>query len=54
MNTIFAVLYGEVVDKYGRNVLSSGDIIRTGTLKKLSEVYKIRKKLALIKVKNRV
>ena len=51
MQTIFAILDGHVIDKYGKNVLSCGDIIRTGTLKKLSEVFKIKKNLTLIKVK---
>lgn len=50
MNTIFAILYGKVVDKSGKNVLSCGDIIKTGTLKKLSEVFKIKQKLAVLKV----
>ncbi len=50
MSTIFAILYGKVVDKLGKNVLSCGDIIKTGTLKKLSEVFKIKDKLAVLKV----
>ena len=45
MSTIFAILDGGIVDKQGRNVLSYGDIIRTGTLNKLSEVFKIKKHL---------
>ncbi len=52
MQTIFAILDGQVVDKYNRSVLSYGDIIKTGTLKKLSEVFKIKKDLTLLKVKN--
>ena len=52
MQTIFAILDGEVVDKFNRSVLSYGDIIKTGTLKKLSEVFKIKKNLTLLKVKN--
>ena len=51
MQTIFAILDGQVVDKHNRSVLSYGDIIKTGTLKKLSEVFKIKKAL-LLKVKN--
>ena len=50
MSTIFAILDGGIVDKYGRNVLSYGDIIRTGTLNKLSEVFKIKKHLTVLKV----
>tara|TARA_B100001063_G_scaffold74615_1_gene68883 strand:+ start:801 stop:1499 length:699 start_codon:yes stop_codon:yes gene_type:complete len=51
MQTIFAVLEGKVVDRSNRSVLSYGDIIKTGTLKKLSEVFKIRNNLTLLKVK---
>ena len=49
-STIFAIIDGNVVDKHKRRVLSYGDIIRTGTLKKLSEVFKIRKYLTVIRV----
>ena len=52
MQTIFAILDGQVIDKHNRSVLSYGDIIKTGTLKKLSEVFKIKKDLTLLKVKN--
>ena len=41
---------GKVVDKHSRNILSYGDIIRTGTLKKLSEIFKIKKHLTVIRV----
>ena len=51
MQTIFAVIDGNVVDNFNRSVLSYGDIIRTGTLKKLSEAFKIKNHLTLIKVK---
>ena len=40
--TIFAILNGKIIDKKGRNVISYGDIIRTGTLKKLSTVFKVK------------
>ena len=53
MSTIFAILDGGIIDKYGRNVLSYGDIIRTGTLNKLSEVFKIKKYLTVLKVLKR-
>ena len=49
-STIFGIIDGKVVDKYERSVLSYGDIIRTGTLKKLSEVFKIKKYLTVIRV----
>ena len=50
MSTIFAIIDGGVIDKFGRNVLSYGDIIRTGTLNKLSEVFRIKKYLTVLKV----
>lgn len=49
-STIFAIIDGGVVDKFGRSVLSYGDIIKTGTLEKLSEVFKIKKHLTVIRV----
>ena len=49
-STIFAIIDGKVIDKYKRSVLSYGDIIRTGTLKKLSEIFKIKKYLTVIRV----
>ena len=51
MDTIFAILHGKVINKSGKNVLSYGDIIKTGTLKKLSEVFSVKGKLAVLKVK---
>jgi len=51
MSTIFGVLGGQVIDKKGRNILSEGDIIKLGTIKKLSKYFKIKKQLVLIVVK---
>ena len=51
MKTIFAIVNGEIVDKSNKSVLSLGDIIRTGTLKKLSEFFKIKKQLTVFKIK---
>ncbi len=51
MQTIFAVLEGKVIDRFNRSVLSYGDIIKTGTFKKLSEVFRIKKDLVLLKVR---
>ena len=48
--TIFAILNGKIVDTKGRNVISYGDIIKTGTLKKLSEIFKIKKQLTILRV----
>ena len=50
MNTIFGILDGAIVDRHGRYVLSYGDIIRTNDLKTLSEVFKIKKYLSVVKV----
>ena len=51
MQTIFAVLDGNIINKQKKDVISIGDIIKTGTLKKLSEVFKIKKDLTVLKVK---
>ena len=51
IQTIFAILKGDVVDKNNRSVLSIGDIIKTPTLKKLSQVFKIKKELTVFKIK---
>ena len=50
MKTIFGILDGDIADSYGRNVLSYGDIIRTNDLKTLSQVFKIKKNLSVVKV----
>jgi mannose-6-phosphate isomerase-like protein (cupin superfamily) len=51
-NTIFAVLNGSVCSKKKQKILSPGDIIRTGTFKKLAKVFKIDKKLTVLKISN--
>ncbi len=51
LETIFAILDGKVVDRNNKSILSYGDIIKTGTLKKLSEVFKIKKSLTVLKVR---
>ena len=50
MSTIFAILDGGISDKYGHNILSYGDIIKTGTLNKLSETFMIKKHLTVLRV----
>ena len=50
MSTIFGILDGAIVDRHGRSVLSYGDIVRTNDLKALSEVFKIKKHLSVVKV----
>ena len=49
-STIFAILNGSISDKYGRSLLSYGDIIRTNDLKTLSKVFNIKKKLGVLKI----
>ena len=48
--TIFAILDGSISDNKGRNVLSYGDIIKTDDLRILSKIFKIKKKLSVVKV----
>tara|TARA_B110000967_G_C18834591_1_gene535939 strand:- start:844 stop:1536 length:693 start_codon:yes stop_codon:yes gene_type:complete len=49
-STIFAILDGSISDNKGRNVLSYGDIIKTDDLRMLSKIFKIKKKLSVVKV----
>ena len=48
--TISAILNGRIVDKKRQNVISYGEIVKTNTLKKLSEVFKIDKQLTILRV----
>ena len=47
-DTIFGILGGGLVDKNKNYVLSAGDIVHTNTIKKLSEVFKINKKIIIL------
>jgi hypothetical protein len=49
-NDIFAVISGKLCDKFNRNILAQGDIIKTGTLIKLSEKFKVKKELIFLRV----
>lgn len=49
-NVIFAVLSGNISNKNNQKVLSPGDIIKTGTFKKLAIMFKIKKELNLLKI----
>ena len=51
-STIFAVLNGNVCNKHKKKLLSPGDIIKSGTFKKLAQVFKIDKKLTVLKINN--
>lgn len=48
--TIFAILDGSISDDRGRDVLSFGDIVKTDDLRILSKVFKIKKKLSVVRV----
>ena len=48
--TSLAILDGSIVDDKGRNVISSGEIVKTSTLKILSERFKIKKPITLLRV----
>ena len=47
---IFAVVDGSIIDQNKKKVLSIGDIIRTGTIKKLAEKFLINKTITLLEV----
>jgi mannose-6-phosphate isomerase-like protein (cupin superfamily) len=49
-NDIFAVISGKLCDKFNRNILTQGDIIKTGTLIKLSEKFEVKKELIFLRV----
>lgn len=53
-NDIFATLSGKLCDKFNRNILAQGDIIKTGTLIKLSEKFKVREKLIFLRVSKNI
>ena len=48
--TISAILNGKIVDSKGQNVICHGEIVKTNTLKKLSEAFKIDKQLTILRV----
>lgn len=48
--TIFGILGGSIIDPNGREVLSSGDIIRTNDFKVFSKVFKIKKTLSIVRI----
>jgi len=46
---IFGILSGTVIDHNDKSVLNAGDIVKTGTLKKLSKRFSIGKELKLFR-----
>ncbi len=45
-----AILSGKIIDKKGQNVISYGEIVKTSTLRILSDRFKIKKPLTVLKV----
>ena len=48
--TSLAILDGSIVDEKGRNVISYGEIVKTCTLKILSDRFKVKKPITLLRV----
>ena len=48
--TSLAILDGGIVDDKGRNVISYGEIVKTSTLKILSDRFKVKKPITLLRV----
>lgn len=53
IKNIFAIISGSLIDRFNKSIFSPGDIIRTGTLLKLSEAFKIKNNLVLLRVSSR-
>ena len=49
-NTIFAIMDGGLSDKKNRLVLCPGDIVRLDTIKKLTEVFNIKKQITFMTI----
>ena len=47
--SISIICDGELTEKNGRTVISAGEIVRSYTLKKLGNIYKIKNKILIIK-----
>ena len=48
--TTSAILDGKIIDNNGQNVISYGEIVKTSTLRILSDVFKIKKPLTILRV----
>jgi len=48
--TTSAILDGKIVNKNGQNVISYGEIVKTSTLRILSDVFKIKNPLTILRV----
>lgn len=49
-NTIYSLIDGKIVNNLNKNVLPLGDLIKTGTLKKLFSKFKIKDQIKYIEV----
>ena len=51
--TTSAILDGKIIDDKGQNVISYGEIVKTSTLRILSDVFKIKKPLTILRVEKK-
>ena len=52
--TTSAILDGEIVDNKGQNVIAYGEIVKTSTLRILSDAFKIKKPLTILRVSKKI
>ncbi len=52
-NTTSAILKGKIVDQNGQIVISTGEVVKTSTLKILSKQFKIFKDITIMRVKRK-
>ena len=52
--TTSAILDGGIVDNNGQNVISYGEIVKTSTLRILSDAFEIRKPLTILRVSKKI
>ena len=52
--TTSAILDGKIVDNKGQNVISYGEIVKTSTLRILSDAFKIKKPLTILRVSKKI
>ena len=49
-NTIYSLIGGRIVNNRGKSVMPLGDIIKTGTLKKILSKFKVKNAISYIKL----
>ena len=52
--TTSSILDGKIVDNKGQNVISYGEIVKTSTLRILSDAFKIQKPLTILRVSKQI